>query len=130
MEDAQDARGGTPGIDLANTRIGMVAAAIAGIGEAFSKRGQGTRGAIVAPAEDAREARVIALLEDLAGGRFVYRDGRAWLLRDEDAIHAESRLGAAHALLVEVLLERGHALGARGHGDTRQAAACARRPPR
>ena len=53
---------------------------------------------------DDRERQVVALLERVAGGRFVYQDGHAWLLHDEDALVAESRLLAAYALLTDALL--------------------------
>jgi len=65
---------------------------------------------------DDRERQVVALLERVAGGRFVYQDGHAWLLHDEDAIVAESRLLAAYALLTDALLS-----GEASFGDAERA---------
>ena len=49
-----------------------------------------------------REQRVIALLERVAHGRFVYQDGRAWLLREADSVVADTPLLAAYALLTDL----------------------------
>ena len=66
---------------------------------------------IASTATDDRERQVVALLERVAGGRFVYQDGYAWLLHDEDAMVAESRLLAAYALLTDALLSEGASVG-------------------
>lgn len=107
--------------------MAVAAASLAGIREAAAEgRGQGhvARGEVVrqvAPVVvgDAREARIIAFLEEVVNGRFVYQDGRAQVVRDEDAVYAENQTLAAYALRMEVLLERGQTPGGREREKTR-----------
>lgn len=54
--------------------------------------------------DEAPTPQIVALLERVVHGHFVYQDGRAWLLHDADAIRAESPLLAAYALLTDALL--------------------------
>jgi len=78
---------------------------------AADSRDQETLSLTATSALDDRERHVVALLERVAGGRFVYQDGHAWLLHDADAIVAESRLLAAYALLTDALLSAEASVG-------------------
>jgi len=106
---------GTEGADAERKSVGATVRARrprAGTQETMSdSRSQTTLPPTATSATDDRERQVVALLERVAGGRFIYQDGHAWLLHDADAIVAESRLLAAYALLTDALLAGGTAFG-------------------
>jgi hypothetical protein len=56
----------------------------------------------------------------VARARFVYQDGQAWLLREEEGLAAETPLLAAYALLTECLLAEDQSLSASERAELRR----------